>query len=213
MIPRSHPYWQVRSILERREDVIAVPASYYTYMPRTVADTRLEFLIPADEFMNAEKVLDYMKRTPKGHEMAVHSNMETRSRDRTHLVMIDMATSSRAHLEKLRAFLGENFFQRISWYASGRSFHGYGEDLLKTDEWVRLMGLLLLANLPKLEPTVDPRWIGHRLVAGYASLRWTKNTSHYLGLPANLSALNDTRTSRSELEQWKKKAQSVHIKR
>jgi hypothetical protein len=124
-----------------------------------------------------------MRKTPPGQEMAVHSDIRLTSQERVHLVMVDMSTSAKAHLEKLRVFLGDNFFQRISWYASGRSFHGYGESLLPEPEWFRFMGMLLLANQPKLESTVDPRWIGHRLLAGYAALRWTKNTDHYRSMP------------------------------
>jgi len=116
---------------------------------------------------------------------------------RMHLVMVDMSTSARAHLEKLRGFLGDNFFQRISWYASGRSFHGYGESLMEQEEWVEFMGLLLLANQPRLEHTVDPRWIGHRLLAGYSSLRWTCNTSHYLTLPRSIELLGRSRVGNS----------------
>lgn len=116
-------------------------------------------------------------------ELAIHSDVRLATGELKHLVMVDMSTSSRAHLDKLRVFLGDHFFQQISWFASGRSFHGYGATLLSGDEWVRFMGLLLLANRPKLEPTVDPRWIGHRLLAGYSALRWTRNTPHYLVAP------------------------------
>nr|WP_166487022.1 hypothetical protein [Cupriavidus necator] len=125
-----------------------------------------------------------MARTPQGQELAVHSDFHLAGGRHAHLVMVDMATSAKAHLEKLRVFLGGHSFQRISWFASGRSFHGYGEDLLPASEWVKFMGLLLLANQPSLEPTVDPRWIGHRLMAGYAALRWTRNTAHYLVSPS-----------------------------
>jgi hypothetical protein len=127
-----------------------------------------------------------MEETPPGQELAVHSDFRLVNSECAHLVMVDMSTSSKAHLEKLRAFLGDNLFHKIAWYDSGRSFHGYGETLLSTADWGKFMGLLLLANQPKLEPTVDPRWIGHRLLAGYASLRWTKNTQHYLGVPISI---------------------------
>ena len=121
-------------------------------------------------------------------ELALHSNVEVVGNESLHLVMVDMSTTARAHLEKLRAFLGDNFYQQIAWYSSGRSFHGYGTELLPQQDWYKFMGLLLLANQPHLGATVDPRWIGHRLLAGYAALRWTKNTSHYLGVPSRLSA-------------------------
>ncbi|MCB4346308.1 hypothetical protein LA345_20650 [Burkholderia vietnamiensis] len=139
----------------------------------------------AEEFLDSQRVGAMIDGAPAGHELAFHSDVRLSSGETRHVVMVDMATSSKAHLDKLRAFLGDNFFQRITWYASGRSFHGYGEDLLSSDEWVKFMGLLLLVNKPHMEPTVDPRWIGHRLLAGFSALRWTKNTSHYL-LPPSL---------------------------
>lgn len=188
MIPNSHPYWLVRSIIEQYSDIAAVPVSYYTYQPQAVADCRTTWLIPTEEFLDPQRVLTVIENTPAGQEMAVHSDLRLHNGQRLHLVMIDMSTASEAHLEKLRVFLGDNFFQTISWFASGRSFHGYGGSLLLESDWVKFMGLLLLANQPRLKDTVDPRWVGHRLLAGYASLRWTKNTHHYLGLPTRVGA-------------------------
>ena len=167
----------------------AVPFSYYEYKPQTVEDRRSDFIMPVEQFLDGAAVFQAMEGAGKERELAVHSDLLMRDGRRLHLIMVDMSTSARAHLEKLRGFLGDNVFQRIAWYASGRSFHGYGESLLERDEWVKFMGLLLLANQPHLEPTVDPRWIGHRLLAGYASLRWTCNTSYYLKLPRSIEVL------------------------
>lgn len=189
MIPDSHPYWHLRAIVERTADVAAVPFSYYEYKPRTVEDKRSNFIMPVVQFLDEAEVYRAMVGAGKGRELAVHSDLLMRDGQRLHLIMVDMSTAARAHLEKLRGFLGDNVFQRIAWYASGRSFHGYGESLLERDEWVQFMGLLLLANQPRLEPTVDPRWIGHRLLAGYASLRWTCNTSYYLKLPKSIEVI------------------------
>lgn len=173
----------------RSAEVAAVPFSYYEYTPQTVEDRRSSFVMPVEQFLDRAEVYRAMEDVEKGCELAVHSDLLMRDGRKLHLIMVDMSTSARAHLEKLRIFLGDNVFQRIAWYASGRSFHGYGESLLERDEWVKFMGLLLLANQPRLEPTVDPRWIGHRLLAGYASLRWTCNTSSYLKLPQSIEVL------------------------
>lgn len=170
--------------MERRPDIVAIPLSYYTYVPQTVGETRSTWLLSVREFLDNERVESIMSNTPEGQELAVHSDFRLASEERVHLVMVDMATGAKAHLEKLRSFLGDNPFQKIAWFSSGRSFHGYGEDLLIERDWIKFMGLLLLANRPRLEPTVDPRWIGHRLLAGYAALRWTRNTSHYLVPPS-----------------------------
>lgn len=186
MIHASHPYWHVRSVVETSTEVTHIPFSYYTYHPQTVADERTEFLVSVEDFLDQEKILDLMELTPSGQEMAMHSDFRLTSDLRMHLVMVDMSTAAKAHLDKLRVFLGDNFFQKIEWFNSGRSFHGYGASLLTESEWIRFMGLLLLANQPRLEPTVDPRWIGHRLLAGFSSLRWTKKTSYYRSIPAKV---------------------------
>lgn len=199
MIPDTHPYWHLRAIVERSAEVAAVPFSYYSYTPQTVEDRRSSFIMSVEQFLDEAEVYRAMENAGKERELAVHSDLLMRDGRRLHLVMVDMSTSARAHLEKLRGFLGNNFFQRISWYASGRSFHGYGESLLEQDEWVQFMGLLLLANQPRFEPTVDPRWIGHRLLAGYASLRWTCNTSHYLTLPRSIEVIGRPRASQLEV--------------
>lgn len=183
-----HPYWHVRSLVERRPSIATLALSYYTYLPQTVADNRTTWKLSAAEFLDTSRISSLLEATPDGHELAIHSDVLLNSGERHHMVMVDMSTTSKAHLEKLRVFLGDHFFQRIVWFNSGRSFHGYGEDLLSQQQWVKFMGLLLLANKPRLEPTVDPRWIGHRLMADFAALRWTRNTSYYLVQPSRVDS-------------------------
>ena len=172
--------------MESSPQITVLSLSYYTYQPQSVSDSRQVWQISSREFLDDANVERVLSKTPDGQELAIHSDVRLASGEPKHLVMVDMSTSSRAHLDKLRVFLGDHFFQQIAWFASGRSFHGYGETLLTEGEWVSFMGLLLLANRPKLEATVDPRWIGHRLLAGYSALRWTRNTSHYLVEPARI---------------------------
>jgi hypothetical protein len=51
---------------------------------------------------------------------------------------------------------------------SGRSYHLYGYEPVDELAWLRFMGRCILAN-----PLTDTRYIGHRLIAGYAVLRIT----------------------------------------
>lgn len=44
--------------------------------------------------------------------------------------------------------------------------------------------LLLLANPKNDKQVVDSRWVAHRLIAGYAALRWTSHQNQYLSVPA-----------------------------
>ena len=186
MLSPLHPYWNVRSIVENNPQVVGVSMSYYCYCPQTVADSRVILNLSSAQFLDLQHVENIIAETPPENELAMHSNVKLAAGDDQHLVMIDMSTGAKAHLEKLRAYLGDEFFQQISWFTSGRSFHGYGDDLLGDSDWRKFMGLLLLANKPRIEPTVDPRWIGHRLLAGYSALRWTKNTSNYLAIPSRM---------------------------
>lgn len=101
--------------------------------------------------------------------------------------MVDFATRSRAQLPKLNEYLGSKVADSMLWFDSGRSFHGYGATLVTATEWRQLMGRLLLANKPNLLPLIDPRWVGHRLIAGYSALRWSCNTSQYIQPPQLVS--------------------------
>jgi hypothetical protein len=139
--------------------------------------------VSLDEFLNEGFVGNLIQSTPSGSDLAFHSLVTTRDSDDLHIPMVDMSTGSVAQLEKLRPFLSATLFEKFKWYRSGRSFHGYANTLIAPKEWASLMGTLLLANQKGLHPTVDPRWIGHRLIAGYSALRWTKNTAHYIELP------------------------------
>ncbi len=186
-IPPGHPYWHARSIVEDfRSEIRALYFSYYEYIPQSLIDKRETFSLPTEDFLDHNIIEATLRRTPSDRELAIHSRVDMQSGETRHIPMVDMSTGSVAQLAKLRPFLGEELFHRFKWYKSGRSFHGYGRTLITSNEWAALMGTLLLANQKGHPPTVDPRWVGHRLIAGYASLRWTKNTPHYINLPKEI---------------------------
>lgn len=183
-ISKMHPYWNVRDlVLTRSGELTAFNLSYYDYVPQSLVDNRIIFSVPFQDFVCEKYISKIIEQTPAGCELAFHADVQCVDGVTRHIPMIDMSTASIAQREKLRPFLGDDLFSGFRWYKSGRSYHGYGTELLVYSEWVHLMGRLLLANQKALAHTVDPRWIGHRLMAGYAALRWTKNTKHYLELP------------------------------
>ncbi len=183
-IPPKHPYWQLRTLARAQAHRIErFSMSYYEYVPQSLADARQVLAVSLEEFLDEEFVWKVMQATPHGRDLAFHSLVTTRDSLDLHIPMVDMSTGSVAQLEKLRPFLSTEFFELFKWYKSGRSFHGYADALVAPKDWASLMGTLLLANQKGLHPTVDPRWIGHRLTAGYSALRWTKNTAHYIELP------------------------------
>lgn len=49
------------------------------------------------------------------------------------------------------------------------------------------MGHLLLINPRNGAEVVDTRWVGHRLIGGFGSLRWSNNSGQYLGLPTRVA--------------------------
>lgn len=182
----NHPYWSVRAVIERCLDVAWLSFSYYTYMPQSLIDERTVFFVSRDDFLNESFIRRVIAGTPGGQELALHSTVRMDSGAILHLPMIDMSTGSTAHLEKVRPILGDSVFINFDWYKSGRSYHGYGRFLMDQRDWSVQMGKLLLVNQAGVPPTVDPRWVGHRLIAGYAALRWTKNTAHYVDLPRRI---------------------------
>lgn len=185
--PSTHPYWHVRELVDSWPDRIErLNLSYYRYLPQTVEDPRTEFSVSVERFSDPGEIRRIIDTTPEGHELAFHSRVNLARGVVMHIPLIDMSTGSAAQLEKLKPFL-EEMFAQFHWYKSGRSFHGYASNVIDVDSWAATMGILLLANQKGLPPTVDPRWIGHRLIAGYSALRWTKNTEHYIEEPRALS--------------------------
>lgn len=186
-LSKGHPYWCLRDYLQGLYGSVAsLEFSYYEYKPQSLLDNRQVFSVGIDEFLDSDFCEGLIAKCPEGRELAVHSVVKTQSGLSLHLPMIDMSTGSAAQLEKLKPFLGESFGKYV-WYKSGRSYHGYGRYMISHQDWIALMGRLLLANQIGFPPTVDPRWVGHRLIAGYSALRWTKNTLFYIDTPKLIS--------------------------
>jgi hypothetical protein len=154
--------------------------SRYCYMPQTVGEIRQRFRVPLVEVTEGwfEKQLEDL---PGGYELAMDSTLCWGAR-RRHVPMVDFAAQVMGRGEILD-WANKHLGLCLTLFDSGRSYHAYGTEPITSRHWIRLMGLLLLANLPDRPPIVDSRWIGHRLLAGYASLRWTRNTDHYLSVP------------------------------
>jgi hypothetical protein len=184
-IAQSHPYWTIKKLVERGE-IAQLNFSYYRYRPQSLLDERNNFSLSAENLLDENYISELIENCPEEFELAIHSNVVMANGGMCHIPMIDMSTASKAHINRLSSFLGTELFEHFSWYESGRSFHGYGEITVNQSEWTQLMGILLLANQKNLAPTVDPRWIGHRLIAGYSALRWTKNTQFYINSPRAL---------------------------
>jgi hypothetical protein len=160
--------------------------SYYTYRPQSVSDNRLVHRVSRASFMSPQSVAVLLKRCPFDQEVAFHSLVNYSDGTGRHLPMVDMATEKVEDLPKVNATLRSANFNEFCWFGTGRSFHGYGTEFMQEKDWISLMGTLLLCNEPHGELLVDPRWIGHRLLGGFAALRWTQNTLQYLSVPKKI---------------------------
>lgn len=70
--------------------------------------------------------------------------------------------------------------EKFKFYLTGRSFHAYGQELLNAQGHANFLAKALLLE----EDVVDARWVGHSLMRGFGSLRWTATSRHYSQVPA-----------------------------
>ena len=183
MINPNHPYWQFRDLVTSDLRVFELYFSHYFYRPNSIIDERVVFSVSREDFLSDEYVYSLINNVPKNYELAIHSNIKIESGEIVHLPMIDLSSASKALINRLSDFLEPEILSGFGWYNSGRSFHVYGSKFLSFNEWTSFMGTLLLVNQKNMNPIVDPRWIGHRLIARYSALRWTKGTEQYLRVP------------------------------
>ncbi len=179
---KLHPLSVVLEIIELYGDDIDFEFSHYTYKRNTIEDTRTTFKISA-KAITEDFLIELCDKTPSGNNLALHSTVYFKNGITKHIPMIDLATRAVGVISKILNVLPDELVNKMIWFESGRSFHGYGTYLITPESWIHLMGRLLLANQPQQHPVVDPRWIGHRLIAGYSALRWTKNTEDYIQIP------------------------------
>lgn len=143
--------------------------SSYAHSPYGEDTARNTVKLPIDDVVPWVKAA----QVPKEYAIALHSRV-WKGENEFHLPMIDFSTNVLSNAMavgiELRDKIGMKDFELLR---TGRSFHLYGYHLLTTQEWIRFMGEILLFNHPGSQDVVDTRWVGHRLIAGYGSLRVT----------------------------------------
>ena len=179
----KHPRIVVQSIIDKYGSNLVFEFSHYLYKPQTMEDQRKLFIVDG-HFLSNESYVDRMlKDVPEGMELSLNSRVYLPDGMVKQIPMIDLSAPAAGILGRVIDVLPGHVAESMLWFESGRSHHGYGRHLINHSEWIQLMGRLLLANQPKMPPIVDPRWIGHRLIAGYSALRWTRNTDYYIQEP------------------------------
>ena len=181
----SHPVEVIERLARVYGDDITLQFGIYVYAPQTLSDERTIHDIHYHR-MRAWFAETSQSLRP-GEEIALQSIVRIGGAV-MHLPMVDFHESAtleevKEAVSQLREYGLNEFFP----YDSGRSFHLYCLPLIQEEELSRFFGRLLLLNKPKHNPTVDSRWIGHRLIAGYGALRWTANNSHYQKKPTRIA--------------------------
>lgn len=183
LVSESHPISLVPQWLEAIGEGWSASFSRYRYTPQTVEDERERFKVPLHEVTTS-----WLERQLEGlspdYELAMDSVLTSGRRER-HIPMVDFAAKV-AQQDDVISWVSQRLGVAVRLFDSGRSFHAYGTEPVSRRRWVQLMGILLLANMPDEPPLVDSRWVGHRLLAGYASLRWSQNSPRYLATPTSV---------------------------
>lgn len=182
----DHPLFHVLPFFKDKKD-FEIQFSIYEYQPQTVFDRRTFIDVPAGD-VDESWIIQQIESLALGEELAFHS-VYKKGATKYHLPMIDFDCSvedlgyAKSTLYKL---LPNNIFSGLAFYDSGRSLHAYGSTGLKNKEWINFMGRLLLSNIPNHPSIVDTRWVGHRLMGGFSSLRWSSNSDMYLKVPSRI---------------------------
>ncbi|WP_293796363.1 hypothetical protein [uncultured Pantoea sp.] len=133
--------------------------------------------------INSQTFEEIISELKKNEELSILSVIKINN-NIFHLPMVDFLSKKRASVSVNIAYDIAMFWNmRFDIYDSGRSIHAYGTKLLSTPQWINFMGFLLLLNDKSGEKVVDTRWIGHRLMSGFASLRVTNHTGKHKSAP------------------------------
>lgn len=185
MIDQNHPFYFLSSLFRKEEATFEF--SKYVYTPDSLLDER-EIFPAAGEDITEEWIQSTFLLLRPDQELAIHSKVSIAGRN-WHIPMIDFSLEeemSQEVFDRMSRYLPKSLMLNMAVYSSGRSFHAYSTTLLTPKEWHHLMGRLLLINPRHVNDVVDTRWVGHRLIGGYGSLRWSNNSGQYLGPPTRV---------------------------
>lgn len=185
MISRDHPYFFLARVFATENAEFHL--SKYVYDEDSLFDRRKSISVRGHQ-LTPEWVTWVISSLEPEEELALHSRITIKGHT-FHIPMIDFATSEplAANIaDRIRFFLPRKVFLSLAFFDSGRSYHAYSTALLKPKEWLDFMGRLLLINPRGSQEIIDSRWVGHRLIGGYCSLRWSNNTGKYVRSPTSI---------------------------
>jgi hypothetical protein len=156
--------------------------SKYIYRPRSTLDDREYFRASAAEAFRRYKALE--EGLLPSQDLALHSTITFSGSNKRHIPMMDlMGKFDESWVQPIGRAMALFGVEEFAVYSTGRSAHVYGLGLISPEQVTPFFARSLLLNLPDQPPIVDSRWIGHRLLAGYGSLRWSCNGEQYLQKP------------------------------
>lgn len=185
MITEDHPFHYLSSLFRQEDATFAL--SKYVYTPDSLMDEREILHVSGDE-LTQDWVEAIVASLRYDQELAFHSTVRMRGRN-WHIPMIDFSLErgmSPELFDRMSCYLPKSVMLNMALYSSGRSYHAYSTTLLGLKDWHDFMGRLLLINPRNSDSIIDSRWIGHRLVGGFGSLRWSKNSEQYLTVPSRV---------------------------
>jgi len=181
-----HPVQFLRELRHRYGDGLELSFSRYRYKRRVREEVRRTFRVSVREVDLAWLQRQVACLAP-GEELAFESRVRI-GRSLRHVPMLDFCGMKPGHLAAVIEVLPKYKLNKPFVYFSGRSFHAYFPVLMTSRQWVKFMGSALLCNTPSHPRVVDQRWVGHRLIGGYAALRWSWNTDTYKAMPRRVPA-------------------------
>jgi hypothetical protein len=170
----THPINFIESLLAENGRICEVHLSRYRYHPQSLVEESTSYAIPVarlrDKYEHLEKILS------DDEDIAFDSVVRLRGKGsaKCHLALLDFQTSDLLRITRASELLVREYCApRAALVNSGRSYHLYMGIVLAHAAWVKFMGRALLLNTRGEPPTVDDRWIGHRLIGGHSGLRWS----------------------------------------
>lgn len=185
MIERDHPFFGLSELFNIEGANFTF--SKYKYVADSLFDER-EIIKVNSEQISETWICSQIESLIENQELALHSLVNIRGRN-FHIPMIDFSLDQEFSMDvydRIARYIPKKVLSEISFYSSGRSYHAYSLNLLGPKEWLEFMGRLLLINPPHSSSIIDSRWIGHRLIGGFSSLRWSNNTNQYLAMPRKI---------------------------
>jgi hypothetical protein len=170
----THPIDFIASWLADNNRICEVQLSRYRYHPQSLSEESISYAVPVKLLRANYERLE--KHLCDGEDIAFDSVVKLRGKGATkrHLALLDFQTSDVTRVKRVSEQLVDEYrVRRAALVNSGRSYHLYMGTVLTHAAWIRFMGRVLLLNARNEPPTVDTRWIGHRLMGGHAALRWS----------------------------------------